>query len=121
MKNKLLIIIILLLECMVVTKAQISRGEWTYGPVISTTNNFYGNIAESLFFGNIPILSKDASYLWRNRWWIPYSYSRYTVLQKINTPCGNASVKWWDWRLANYSVGYHCGYMLKFFPFSVKF
>lgn len=122
MRKKILIMWILLLESITVIKAQISRGEWTLGPIISTTNNFYGNIAECLIFGNIPLLSKDATYLWRNRWWIPYSYSRYAVLQKINTPLGKASIKWWDWGLVNYSVGYHCGFIPKFFPvgFDIK-
>lgn len=121
MRKSITLLLFLLLFTGVV-KAQISRGEWSYGPVITTTNNFYGNLAQTLIFGNIPFLASDSeAFMLNNRWWIPSSWNKYTIMQKVETPMGKMSAKWWDWKLKNYSVGYHIGYMPKSFPVGFDF
>lgn len=91
-------------------KAQISRGQWTYGPVITTTNNFYGNIAENLLWTGIEAgeLYEEWNFL---RGIIPRFRAKFDILKDIDTPAGDVKVRWWDFGLRNYTIGYHLGYL----------
>ena len=107
-KSQLLIIALLLMHS--AAKAQISRGLWEYGPVITTTNNGYGWVAENLKVYGLAC-ANGMGFANENRWWIPTFRSRFDVVKDIDTPEGDVKVKWADWGLKNYSIGYHLGYM----------
>lgn len=93
-------------------KAQVKRGLWEYGPVITTTNNGYGWVAENLKTVGFASAERDGINFWnKNRWWIPSFRARFDVLKDIDTPSGDVKVKWADWGLRNYSIGYHVGYL----------
>lgn len=102
--------------------AQVKRGMWEYGPVITTTNNAYGWVAE-----NIKMLafaaggSSGISFCNSNRWWIPTFRARFDMLKDIDTPYGDAKVKWADWGLRNFAVGYHIGYLSYVKPIGFDF
>lgn len=91
-------------------KAQVTRGLWEYGPVITTTNNGYGWFAENLEVYGFASWD-NLVFLNDNRWWIPSFRARFDVLKDIDTPAGDVKVKWADWGLRNYSIGYHVGYL----------
>lgn len=95
-----------------IAKAQVSRGLWEYGPVITTTNNAYGWVAENLKAYGFGLAEQEGVTFWnKNRWWIPSFRSRFDITKDIDTPAGDVKVKWADWGLRNYSVGYHVGYL----------
>ncbi len=104
------------------TSAQVTRGLWEYGPVITTTNNAYGWFAEnvkSLVIGSTG--EKGIDFCNRNRWWIPSFRARFDVLKTIDSPNGDIKVKWWDWGVQNISVGYHIGYLSYIYPIGFDF
>lgn len=113
--KKFLLVFILLLLINSPAKAQITRGLWEYGPVITTNNNGYGWVTENLkTFG---FASLDGVEFWnKNRWWIPSFRSRFDLVKDIDTPAGDVKVKWADWGLRNYSLGYHVGYLSYVIP-----
>lgn len=91
-------------------KAQISVTDNFYcGPVVSTTNNLYARLAntiENVILYNSGVNSYISPVL-------PIFINKYR-LQSIETKNGNAKLKWWDWSLKNYSIGYNFFYMPKF-------
>ena len=118
--KKLFISLLLLLigggEFAVRAEGLLNKSGWSYSPVITTTNNVYGNVANTLF-GSIPFFTSDpSSFYTHNRWWIPQTLTKWDVLNSIDTPAGKASTKFWDWGLTNYSIGYQVGYMSRMFP-----
>lgn len=97
--------------------AQVERGLWDYGPVISTTNNAYGFFAENIkmyAFGSAG--ESGVNFLNNNRWWIPTFRSRIDVLKSISSPNDDYKIKRTDWGIRSISVGYHVGYMSYVFP-----
>lgn len=88
-------------------KAQISRSEWSFKPKITTTNNVYGNL-----FGGL---------LYLDTFWWPEASSKFRIIQEIQTSEGSIPLKWWDWRLDNFSVGYQVGYSSKDIPLGIRF
>lgn len=118
--KKVTIVLIALLSQLFQVNAQIQRGLWEYGPIITTTNNAYGWVAENLkVYG---LASCDAiNFLNQNRWWIPSFRSRFDVVKDIDTPAGDVRVKWADWGLKNYSLGYHIGYLSYVYPIGFEF
>lgn len=98
-------------------KAQVTRGLWEYGPVITTTNNCYGWIAENLKVYGFASADQEGVEFWnKNRWWIPSFRSRFDVVKDIDTSDGDVHVRWWDFGLKNYSIGYHAGYLSYIYP-----
>lgn len=107
-KIHLLLLSLFLLQGMAL--AQIKRNLWDYGPVITTTNNAYGWVAENV--KAYAFAKSGGIEFWNsNRWWIPTLRSRFDVVKDIDTPSGDVKVRWADWGLRNYSVGYHFGYL----------
>ncbi|MBQ6209442.1 MAG: hypothetical protein IJK42_06690 [Prevotella sp.] len=93
-------------------KAQVTRGFWEFGPVITTTNNGYGWVTENLKkSGFFELIDDGPNILNKNSWWIPSFRARFDILKDIDTPNGDVKVKWADWGLRNYSIGYHVGYL----------
>lgn len=93
-------------------KAQLTRGLWEYGPVVTTTNNGYGWFAENAkAYGLVSSGERTIAFWNRNRWWIPSFRARFDIVKDIDTPAGDVKVKWWDFGLRNYSIGYHVGYL----------
>lgn len=110
MKKFIYSMLLLLLFYNNVAKAQVTRGLWEYGPVVTTNNNAYGWVAENL--KTYGFASASAVNFWnKNRWWIPSFRSRFDVVKDIDTPNGDVKVKWADWGMKNYSLGYHFGYL----------
>ncbi|MBQ3619404.1 MAG: hypothetical protein II939_14755 [Bacteroidales bacterium] len=98
------------------TKAQIlSRGGWELHPNISFTNPVYGLSTSMLYAG----YTSDAAngYSTVGYRFIPAYQQKYRLQQKIETPDGSAKVKWWDWQLRSFSVGYTFGYLSFTNPF----
>lgn len=108
--KKILLVTFLLFLLHGTAKGQISRGQWSYGPVITTTNNFYGNIAENLLWSGIAAgeLYDEWHFL---RGIIPRFRAKFDILKDIDTPVGDGKVRWWDFGLRNYTIGYHLGYL----------
>lgn len=110
--KKSLIVLFSLFLMQGAVKAQVRRGLWEYGPVITTTNNGYGWGAENLKAFAFALAEEGGVMFWnKNRWWIPSFRARFDVLKDIDTPAGDVDVKWADWGLRNFSVGYHFGYL----------
>lgn len=92
--------------------AQIKRGVWEYGPVLTTVNNPYGWVAENLkVFGFASGEERGIEFWNNNRWWIPSFRSRFRFPQSINSPMGDVKQKYANWGFRNYAVGYHFGYL----------
>lgn len=117
--KKTFVSILTLLSLTLATSAQVKRGVWDLGPVVTTTNTVYGMLAQNITHygvgGFVCIDEEDAmkyvTFMNKNRWWIPTFRDKFNVMQQIKTPDGKAKMKWWDWGLRNYSLGYHVGYM----------
>lgn len=110
--KKILLILCSLFLLQEAAKAQIRRGLWEYGPVVTTTNNAYGWAIENLKVQAFAHgKEKGITFLNNNRWWIPSFRARFDVMKDIDTPNGDVKVKWGDWGLRSYSVGYHVGYL----------
>lgn len=133
MKRFFLLLIIVVFVSSTLLKAQISRNEWTYGPVLQSDNFVYAQIAGPLI-PLIPGIIKSAiddsgeeglaEFQQKNRWWYPSFRYRANVVQKLNYGGLKATLypkAWgfsgWDWGFDNYSVGYHVGYLSRLQPF----
>ena len=96
-------------------KAQVTRGLWEYGPVITTTNNGYGWFAENIKAFGFAV--GEAGEFWNNnRWWIPSFRAKFDVMKSVDSPNDDIKVKWWDWGVRNFSIGYHVGYLSYIYP-----
>ena len=115
--KKLFLISLLLLQHGAI--AQVQRGLWEYGPVITTTNNCYRWVEENL--KSVGSTTESVTFWNKNRWWIPTFRSRFDVIKSIETPSGDVKVKWADWGLKNYSIGYHVGYLSYILPIGFDF
>lgn len=110
--KKLLFVMFSLFLMQDIARAQVTRGLWEYGPVITTTNNGYGWVAENLKTLGFGMAEEEGIEFWNtNRWWIPSFRARFDIVKDIDTPTGSAKVKWADWGLHNYAIGYHVGYL----------
>lgn len=118
--KKILLVLISLFISQEIVKAQITRGQWEYRPVITTTNNGYGWFAENLKWAGIG--AADLGDVWYTlRGIIPTFRSRFDVLKDIDTPNGDVKVRWWDFGLRNYALGYHVAYMPSVSPIGFDF
>ncbi len=128
--RKLLIVTLFLGLYSSTLQAQISRNEWSFGPVIQTDNFLY-NVLGSTIEGipylfvdeDDPAFEKMALFYVNNKWWIPQFRYRATVVNKMEFADGKAKVYprgWgfsgWDWSFANFAVGYHVGYLSRVVP-----
>lgn len=86
------------------SNAQIKRGEWDFGPVITTTNSLYG------------LLLNGAGATIKSPWY-PSVFNRWSVMQSVHTPYGHAKIKYFDWELRNIAVAYRVSYQSKVNPF----
>lgn len=91
------------------SNAQICRGEWSFSPVITVTNNVYG-----MAYGML--LNTATPYAW-----MPDIETRFAAPQSMDTPMGKAKISYWDWELRNLAVGYRVTYMSKTTPFGFSF
>lgn len=82
-----------------------------YTPVVSFVNSLYPEIPPFLL-GLAQGISQDRDSYYIERAWIPFFMNKYR-LQSIKTPNGKAKLKWWDWGLKNYSIGYNVFYVPK--------
>ncbi|MCD8309709.1 MAG: hypothetical protein LUB83_00620 [Prevotellaceae bacterium] len=109
-------------------QAQISRNEWSFGPVLQTDNFLYADVG-SYVIGRtlLAIFDDDADemgeFIYKNRCWYPLLRYRANVVSKMEFAGGKAKVyprAWgfskWDWSLATYAVGYHVGYLSRVVP-----
>ena len=76
------------------SNAQICRGEWSFSPVITVTNNVYG-MAYGL------LLNTATPYAW-----MPDVETRFAAPQSMDTPMGKAKISYWDWEMRNIAIGY---------------
>lgn len=106
-----MMLLFLLFTCGAI-KAQVKRGLWEYGPVMTTVNNPYGWVAENLKAFGFSSAGEGGIEFWNNnRWWIPSFRSRFGVPQSIESPAGTVKQKYANWGFRNYAVGYHFGYI----------
>lgn len=113
-------------------KAQIGRSEWSYGVILQSDNIVYSELGSILSFCPVFIVAanedqeqmeKVEEFYVKNLWWIPSFRYRANIVQSMDFPEGKATVypkAWglsnWDWKLNNYSVGYHVGYLSRIYP-----
>lgn len=106
-----MMLLFLLFTCGAI-KAQVKRGLWEYGPVMTTVNNPYGWVAENLKAFGFSSAGEQGVEFWNsNRWWIPSFRSRFDVMRSMDAPVGDVKVKWANWGFQNYAIGYHFGYL----------
>lgn len=119
--NKIILNLALVFALMVsVAEAQtIRRGGWDINPVFSAQNGsgLYTAIAGNLLIVT-PIESaiEGSGEIWPVRL-APCFQTKFRLAQKIKTPDGDASVKWWDWGMRSFSAGYIVGYTSYTSPF----
>lgn len=116
-----------------ISHAQISRSEWTFGPVIQTDNLVYSNVVGPIIPA-IPAIIVSAvkgegmegldNFYDSNKWWYPLFRYRANVVQDLSVNNKKLTLfpkAWglsgWDWSFDNYSVGYHFGYLSRLTPF----
>lgn len=127
MKKKLVFLLILA-SSFTRIDAQVRRSDWQYGVVLETDNPVYV-IAAYYLTSEIPSIlmgtEETVNFIYKNRWWYPlFIRHRANIINKLEFDNGKASVypKGWgfdgiDWRLLNYTVGYHLGYLSRVSPF----
>ena len=117
MKKCILLLFVLFFVLPTNIKAQtIQRAGWYLAPVVTTTNPVYSlgfNVVRSMFQEEDILGSSPKDYMSP---YFPRFRTMYRIGQKIKTPDGNAEIKWWDWKLQNFSLGYCVGYFPYNFP-----
>lgn len=112
-------ILILMLGAFLVisANAQIKKGEWTVGPVITTTNPIYSGVATLLLQGIEAVACGENGFPPSAQLIYPdFSYNWHAIKKlEINDNKAKFQHKM-DWELKNYSVGYRFGYMSRTIP-----
>ena len=101
------IIIFCFCQKLVMAQRRAITNKTDYTPVVSFVNSLYPEI-----LGFAQEISRDGDSYYIKRAWIPSFVNKYR-LQSIKTPNGKAKLKWWDWGLKNYSIGYNVFYVPK--------
>ena len=87
---------------------QLLRSGWEIHPTISLTNSLY-NLSTGSFYKLYVDDAVDGNSTVGYRF-IPAFQQKWRLSQKIETPLGKAKVKYFDWGLRSFSLGYAFGF-----------
>lgn len=126
-KNKLLFVALTTMLTIFTTNAnaQVQRGEWTSGPIITTTNPIYSGAAEVLQETIIAIAcgydpednTTEHSLPASTPYWLPTYTYKWHAIKSMEIDGEKAKFRHkMDWSLKSYSIGYRLGYMSRTIP-----
>lgn len=126
--KKILVMMIVVLFAMT-ANAQVKRGEWLAGPVITTTNPVYSGGAaflEEIITGLACGVNYEDGTATRelpasSQLWMPNFTYKWHAIKNLELDGDKAKFRHkMDWKLKNYSVGYRLGYMSRTAPFGFE-
>lgn len=127
--KKILVMMIIVLFAMT-ANAQVKRGEWLAGPVITTTNPVYSGgavfLAEIITGLACGVNYEDGTATRElpasSQLWMPNFTYKWHAIKNLELDGDKAKFRHkMDWKLKNYSVGYRLGYMSRTAPLDLNF